>query len=118
MISFLTDNCESFAGSNCMKPISYISWIYKRASLIPEGGSDSVEIPGIGQDILYLFLLGFAYQVILIFLEVGLIQRLLGLIFRTKADAFRTKTDDQDVEVEAERVHEIVNSGLQNYLYL
>lgn len=93
-----------------MKPTPYISWMYKRATIgIPDGDSDGV--PGIGQELLYLLLLGLAYQLILIFLELGFIERLLGLMFRTKTDAFLKKSDDEDVELEAHRVAQLVRDG-------
>jgi hypothetical protein len=93
-----------------MKPTEYISWTYKRATLTIEGNNDD-GVPGIGQDLLYMFLLGLAYQIILILLEFGFIERIAGLIFRTNTEAFQNNSDDQDVEEEAERVHKLVKQG-------
>jgi hypothetical protein len=77
------------------------------------GGSGS-EVPGIGQELMYMFLLGILYQVLLIIFEYGLIKRVLGMIFQTKNTAFQNGTDDEDVLLESERVTELVRTGNKN----
>jgi len=103
-------NCKTdFVGAKCFQSVEYISWSYKRTSI--DGTISSTDVPGIGQELLYMFLLGIFYQVLLIVLEYGWIKRLLGLVFRTGDLAFQTNTQDEDVLQEAQRVSGLVKSG-------
>jgi len=115
MSYYFTGNCSDFAGATCHKPTPYITWDYNRNSLGGIGKEESV--PGIGQELFYLFLLGLGFQVILILLEYGFVQRVLAMVFKTKSSAFHSNSQDEDVEVEAKRVHDLVNKGRTNQYF-
>ena len=73
-------------------------------------GSDH-EVPGIGQELLYLFIIGIVYLVVLVLIEFGVVKRLLSTIFKTNSSVFRGVVDDEDVKAETGRVQDMVTSG-------
>ena len=73
-------------------------------------GSD-YEVPGIGQELLYLFIIGIVYLVMLVLIEFGVVKRLLSTIFRKNSSVCRGVVDDEDVKAETGRVQDMVTSG-------
>lgn len=72
---------------------------------------DDMRIPGIGQELMWLFLVGIMYLFILVLVEFGIIKRILSVIFNSKSSGFRGVVDDADVKEETTRVQDMVTSG-------
>jgi len=93
--------------TECFEPIPYITWMYKKHTFTDA----SQTVPGIAQELLYMFLLAIGYLVLLIFLEYGIPQRVLHLLFKANSSLFSSNVSDNEVLNEAERVQKLVQEG-------
>lgn len=58
-----------------------------------------------------MVLMAIVYQIVLLLLEYGIIQKILGRLFQTDESVFQSNTNDEDVKKESERVSNLVASG-------
>lgn len=71
-----------------------------------------VDLPGIPQEILYMFLVGLIYQLVFILIEFGGIRRYFWKLFcRTNTKRFANSVTDQDVLQEKIRVKDLLETG-------
>jgi hypothetical protein len=103
---FLPENCSAYLtpdGNNvCFRPEPYLTW-----TLSP--GSNNIS--GLGQDLLFLFLIGFVYQLILILIACGVFTRMGASIVKANTSDFQPTPEDEDVREENNRVMELVREG-------
>ena len=91
-------NCAKF--SKCFQPEPYLTWTYL------EKGN---KVPGIGQELLYVFLVGLFCQIFLLLIEFGVLKRIGGGISKL-AVGRQQAAMDEDVIQENYRVHELVQT--------
>ena len=100
-------NCAEFG--SCFEPQAYLKWKDESLRFMQ-------DVPGIGQDLFYLFLIGVVYKILLIIIEYGVLKVVLGMIFKSDKDSFQLTTDDEDVINEKRRVDALVRQGeLEKY---
>jgi predicted subunit of tRNA(5-methylaminomethyl-2-thiouridylate) methyltransferase len=80
-------------------------------SLNTEWGEEIVFISGIGQELLYLFLIGIMYQSVLVIVEFGLVRKVVAAVFKTNLRAFSNNVLDDDARIEEERVYSMVQTS-------
>ncbi|CAL8085747.1 unnamed protein product [Orchesella dallaii] len=112
----LRDCCANCAQLHvpCFKPISYLSWDYKRE--LPDRDnpfSDPtiLELPGIGQEFVYMIIMALVYLTMLMMLEYRIFQRIFAAICKSKLAVFKDNVRDEDVMAEVNRVTDMVKSG-------
>ena len=73
------------------------------------GFGAELAMPGIAQELLWVFLLGVVYQIILIVIEFGVLKKIAGGISKFAVGPQHASTDE-DVIQENYRVQELVRS--------
>lgn len=68
-------------------------------------------MPGIGQELLYMIIMGVVYQIVLLLLEYGIIQKIIARIFKTDDSVFQASINDEDVQKESQRVSQMISTG-------
>ncbi|ODM87760.1 hypothetical protein Ocin01_18922 [Orchesella cincta] len=111
-------NCKKL-GVSCFKPITYISWIYKRESkrhdrrppsLGPVTPPTMIELPGIAQELFFMLIMALIYLTVLMLLEYRIVQRFFEMIAKVKP-LFSEYCERYDVMAEANRVDEMFKNG-------
>ncbi|OXA58482.1 ATP-binding cassette sub-family A member 3 [Folsomia candida] len=93
------DNCEEL-GAVCFEPDDYLIWEY---------GPDN--LPKIGQELTYMFIMGCIYFVVLVLIEFGWMKQILNIIWKQADINFIMNSNDEDVQVETDRVKDMILRG-------